>query len=136
MAGRQDKIDHGSRHRARAIAVAPADDLYHHGVDIHAPARDISRRVEPNQDQQPRSGRIHFARMDSGAWPCTSVRLGRHIHSGDRFLLDSKIAEAETVCALVSVAYMGALDHRRDRPLVLEHLSVALADCAAPVGYP
>jgi hypothetical protein len=42
---------------------------------------------------------------------------------------------SEAVCGLVSMVYMGALGRWRDRPLVLEHLSIALADCAAPVGY-
>jgi hypothetical protein len=72
--------------------------------------------------------------MDSGAWPRATVWVGGHIHSWHRLLLDTEAEKAETVCTLVGMAYVGALDCWRDRPLVLEYLSVALAanTCSQP----
>ena len=40
-------------------------------------------------------------------------------------------AKTETVCTLVRMAHVGTLGRRRDPPLVVEHLSVALAYCPA-----
>ena len=45
------------------IAVASADDLYRHRSGFHAPARNISWRVESHQDQQPRSSGIYLAQL-------------------------------------------------------------------------
>jgi hypothetical protein len=89
-----------------------------------------SWRMESHQNQQSGSSGIYLASLDSGTWSRPVVRPGRHFHPWDRFLLHSEVAEAEAVRALVSMAYVGALGRWRDGALVLEHLSMALADCA------
>ena len=127
-AGSQDEIDHGSRNRSRTIPVAPADDVYRYRSDIHAPAGHISWGMESHQ----RSAAAKRQNPYSPAWiqahgHAQTVRLGGHVHSGNRFLLDTEAAKAEAVCPLVRMAYVGALGHWRDRPLVIEYLSVALA---------
>jgi hypothetical protein len=65
LAGYQREVHHGPSHRTRAIAVMPVDDLHHHRPGIHAPAWNISRCLESDQDQWPRSSRIYLASLDS-----------------------------------------------------------------------
>ena len=89
------------------------------GSNFHAPARHISRCVESHQDQQPRSGGIYLACLDSGTWPCATVRLGGHIHPRHRLLLDTKLRKLKPF-ALWSAWLTWALwVIWRDRPLVL-----------------
>jgi hypothetical protein len=57
-----------------------------------------------------------FTSLDSGAWPRPAVRLAGHVHSGNRVLLDTEAAKAETVCSLVRMAHVGALRGWRDPP--------------------
>jgi hypothetical protein len=86
------------------------------------PARFLG--MESHRNQQPRSRRIHFTSLDSGAWPRPAVRW---LGTFNRVLLDTEAAKAETVCTLVHMAHVGALRSWRDPPLVVEYLSVALA---------
>ena len=93
------------------------------------------RRLESHQDQRPRSGGINFSGVDTSAWPRAAVRLGGHVHRRHWFLFNTETAEAEAFCPLVRMAYVGALGDWRNRPLVLEYLSMALEDCPALVRY-
>lgn len=70
---------------------------------------------------------IHFARVDSSARSRATVRVGRNVYFRNRFLLDSQVAKAQAVCSLGSMDVLGPLDFWCAHPLVLEHLSMALA---------
>ena len=75
---------------------------------------------------------VYFTSLDSGAWPRPAVRLGWGTFIlGIGFYSIPKLRKLKPFATLVRMAHVGTLGRRRDPPLVVEHLSVALAYCPA-----
>src|SRR5262249_12312565 len=75
-----------NRFHVRIRLTKAAEGIRRHRAIVHAVARHVPGGLEPDFDQQRAFARLAFRFLDSSAWACSDLWLGRNVHHWHRLL--------------------------------------------------
>src|SRR6185369_15979266 len=120
--------------RPRATSNQTFDGVPDNGAVLHAPAGYASGRMESFYDKRRSLSGFSACVVDSISRACSTVRLDWHLHSRNRILFNTELAQGDDFRFLGRLVDLVSLDLWRGDEMDSRNVPVGMASASSPFG--